>query len=283
MSASQPAPKRKAVATRTRQKEILRKRMREMGREERLRYIGRGGVRIKGGQLRISNATRLRADNVMVLGDNNFVEGNGNVIIGQNNQGRGTDNEFRTQLERPPPPDPVPEVSSVFASAIQRVMRHPQPGRATRRQSRSRQSRLPARPPSAPQTRTENSVGSDESLLTESSTFDEQEEQQQQQQQQETSDDKVRAALMPMAGTDPRQCVWKVSAFDLPGEPTEAPDDPDKECVVCRTNARDTLFEPCHHLVCCRACTKELAKQKDDLSVQCPLKCGKVQYMSIIY
>lgn len=272
MSASEAVPKRKLARTRERQKETLRKRMREMDREERLRYIGRGGVRIKGGQIRISNATRLRADNVMVLGDNNFVEGSGNVIVGQNNEARGSDNEFRAQMERPAPPNPVPEVSSVFASAIERVMRHPQPGRTRRR--RARQSRLPARPPPRPAPRRDESSESSPSVESVSSTDEE---------EAETPDDKVRAALMPVAGTDPRQCVWKVSAFDLPGEPTEAPDDPDKECVVCRVNARDTLFEPCHHLVCCRTCTKELAKQKTDLSVQCPMKCGKVQYMSIIY
>ena len=37
-------------------------------------------------------------------------------------------------------------------------------------------------------------------------------------------------------------------------------------CVVCQTNIRNVIFEPCHHLATCISCSKKLDK--------CPL-CRK--------
>jgi len=232
--------------TRSQMRARLIGKLRDMSPSERTRAIASGRIRLKSGELRISGATRLRVSNCTVIGDNNFVEGDNNVVIGRNNQCAGDGNSLRARLNGS---------ESLSARIVSQITHYF--GRGDQAPAEPAP-RLPARPggPTPPQARTTTEY-----------------------------DEEVREKIMPVPGTDARTSVWKKSALDLPGEPVDAGDNPDRECVVCRTNARDTIFEPCHHMVCCRQCARDMAQRLRDgeIEIDCPLKCGKVLYMSIVF
>jgi len=56
---------------------------------------------------------------------------------------------------------------------------------------------------------------------------------------------------------------WKESLLDLAGS-AEPCGVPEFACIMCRKNRADTLFEPCHHMCCCRDCARGLVDDDDD-------------------
>jgi len=87
-------------------------------------------------------------------------------------------------------------------------------------------------------------------------------------------------SIMPTTGTDSRSKHWKCSVLDLEGNPQPASSE-ELRCCICLENRFDTLFEPCHHLCCCRACAKKLFSV--DKPTKCPICKKTVQWSSIVF
>lgn len=84
------------------------------------------------------------------------------------------------------------------------------------------------------------------------------------------------------ARTDDNQ--WVELAIDLPGEPTTTTVE-ELQCIVCLDNKKDTLFRPCRHAVCCRACVRrtEVEALQHDRDLTCPSCRQPVESMAIFY
>lgn len=53
------------------------------------------------------------------------------------------------------------------------------------------------------------------------------------------------------------------------------------ECVICRTNERDTMLSPCHHIPCCNACWQEWSKVAPQRT--CPMCREPVTHATRVY
>lgn len=90
-----------------------------------------------------------------------------------------------------------------------------------------------------------------------------------------------RPAFLPELGVNPDASVWKCSLLDLPGSASVAAEGA-PSCKVCLVNEPDVMFEPCHHLMCCRECAKELYKSQPD-NPMCPVCRKTIRFASIVY
>lgn len=262
-----------------------KRRFREMSEAEQRDLLASGRRKLRNCTFTGSDFENLYATDCTIRGNNVHVIGNGNWIIGLNNRATGTGNTFSIpEPPAPPPPpaspprpaaaddanfsfifdgdanfsfSPASAANAPLLSFIVDAIRAPSARR--RRPSRRRAavvsttidaSSLPANTTAAPaQPLAQN-------------TF----------------------LWLPEAGIDQRNSNWKKSALDLPGEPVVCENE-EMRCVVCLEYKREIVFEPCHHVCCCRSCAKELTYiQKDPLL---PLKCPEcrepVQYMSILF
>lgn len=86
---------------------------------------------------------------------------------------------------------------------------------------------------------------------------------------------------MPVAGVNPASSKWKVSALDLEGSAAPAGKD-EPTCRICMVNVPDTIFETCHHVVCCRECVIECYRNTL-AKTACPVCRQTIAYYSIVY
>lgn len=92
---------------------------------------------------------------------------------------------------------------------------------------------------------------------------------------------RVEREIMPKEGDEPRHNDWKLSGYDIEGD--SKPSIASRlDCVVCQTNGRDVIFEPCGHMACCRDCTRALANTPA-LAGRCPQCRAPVKYYLAIY
>jgi hypothetical protein len=92
--------------------------------------------------------------------------------------------------------------------------------------------------------------------------------------------DAALTSIMPATGTDARSKHWKCCVLDLEGSAQPASSE-ELRCCICLENRFDTLFEPCHHLSCCRDCAKKLFSP--DKPLLCPICKHKVLWSSIVF
>lgn len=272
-----PTSKRKHVDT----NEAMEK-LRKLSSAEQRTRIENGKVTFKGRTMHVNGFRLILANNCSIIGDSNHVKGHNNVLYGDNNTADGGNNTFKTKAEAPKSkkavaptpaaPPPVADVGSEDAEVAQLISRimgqnndDDDEGEniddeddddddeevimariiSQRAVSLPAQSAPVAPPPTVSQV-----------------------------------DSQVAKDVMPTIGVDPKRSVWKASVLDLTGEakPTTIED---LQCVVCFTNRKDTLFEPCHHMPCCRACAKKLFVHNG--AVKCPECRAHVAFSSIVY
>lgn len=62
-------------------------------------------------------------------------------------------------------------------------------------------------------------------------------------------------------------------------------DDTDRNCIICCTRLKNTIFIPCGHSLCCTVCSKTLAKQArtEDVQVDCLVCKKRVDSINKVY
>jgi hypothetical protein len=246
-----------------------------MSAAEQRERINSGRVVFVNNTVRINNMRRIRARNSRIIGDNNHVEGDNNVLIGSNNTAEGRNNKIEVMEPEPVRAvhdEPVADTDdednnnnnnneSVDLEGLSRDCNEAIRGFLNASQGHNDLNQLLAtiQHNVARITGTDNQAGT--------TTTD----------QQSVS---PHDGLFPPAGADSRHSHWKVCLLDLEGDaqPTEIED---MRCCICLENRFDTMFEPCHHLCCCRDCAKKL--YSPPAPPKCPICKDQIKWASIAF
>lgn len=213
---------------------------------------------------------RMFCDRCNIIGDNLNIVGDGNILYGEKNRANGLRNVKRTRADwdavvaaraaaaaQPPPPPPPPEPVAVQATA-------PPPPPP------------PVQAQSAP-VRSLMSVGTSLGTFFVSFTMPGRNAQTPAPPPKPID---APAEVIPSAGVDPNSSDWKRCLLDLPGEPQTTTVE-ELKCIVCCDFRFDTIFIPCKHIICCRACARKLYNpEKPTLCPQCrtPIESSSIVF-----
>lgn len=75
--------------------------------------------------------------------------------------------------------------------------------------------------------------------------------------------------------------AWCASVLDVDGESDFAKGG--QACCVCLERKPDICFDPCHHAICCRACSRALFEQGARSKTLCPLCQAEIKLVCVLY
>lgn len=269
-----------AVPSKKKVKHVSANSLRALTSEQKRERIEKGLATFRGRRFYGSGFKLVVANDCVIVGNNNNVRGHNNILYGEHNTTDGTNNlcKKREELDR----DRIPMAGDP---------------------------REPVVPPPTPAT-TSAPIGDPLSsnlhqlhllsFATSPNSFvhiwagddDDDSELEQQRRFAPPPLNPVDAAATSTLMQQTPDSKWKASVMDLPGQaqPCElaATHDGDEECklksvhcAICDENRFDTVTEPCHHLLCCRNCLREMYQKTRE--ARCPKCRALIKYSSIIF
>lgn len=212
----------------------------------------------------------VRANNSTIRGDNNHVFGDFNLLFGRNNTFTGYHNKIFVPIEQP---SPVPlATATAVTPAADATLTTPAVAAGTLAAAGGTlQAGVAAVAPGG---------DAPEGLSREDILFE--------MLISSVCENLVHARAPARAPepTQPPKSGSVGSALELPGDAVAASGD-EPRCDICTDNRKDTLFEPCKHICCCRECARTMAHHQlqstNNAAFNCPKCRERVTALAIVF